>query len=41
MALYRLLLDPLRRNDARLEPGIERVSVALQRLIGAALGATG
>ena len=27
MALYRLLLDPLRRNDARLERGVERVSV--------------
>jgi membrane-associated PAP2 superfamily phosphatase len=41
MALYRLLLDPIRRNDARLERGVERVSVALHRLIGAALGATG
>jgi membrane-associated PAP2 superfamily phosphatase len=41
VALYRLLLAPLRRNDARLERGIERVSVALHRLIGAALGATG
>ena len=39
MALYRLLLDPVRRNDARLERGIERVSAALHRLIGAALGA--
>jgi len=41
LALYRLLLDPLRRNDARLERGVERVSVALHRLIAAALGATG
>jgi lipid A 4'-phosphatase len=41
MACYRLLLDPVRRNDARLERGIERVSVALHRLIGAALGAAG
>jgi hypothetical protein len=41
VALYRLLLDPIRRNDARLERGIERVSVVLHRLIGAALGATG
>jgi hypothetical protein len=41
VALYRLLLDPVRRNDARLERGVERVSVALHRLIGAALGAAG
>jgi membrane-associated PAP2 superfamily phosphatase len=41
VALHRLLLDPIRRNDARLERGIERVSVVLHRLIGAALGATG
>ena len=41
MAFYRLLLDPARRNDARLERGIERVSVALHRLIGAALGVAG
>jgi lipid A 4'-phosphatase len=41
VALHRLLLAPLRRNDPRLERGIERVSVALHRLIGAALGATG
>jgi lipid A 4'-phosphatase len=41
VALYRLLLDPIRRNDARLERGIERVSVVLHRLIGAALGAAG
>jgi hypothetical protein len=41
VALYRLLLDPLRRNDARLERGIERVSVTLHHLAGAALGATG
>ena len=37
MALYRLLLDPLRRNDARLERGVERVSVGLHRFIGALL----
>ncbi len=41
MALYRLLLDPLRRNDARLERGVERVSIGLHRLIGAGLGAAG
>ena len=41
VALYRLLLDPVRRNDARLERGVERLSAALHRLIGAALGATG
>lgn len=40
VALYRLLLDPVRRNDARLERGVERLSAALHRLIGAALGAT-
>ncbi len=41
MALYRLLLDPLRRNDARLERGVERVSIGLHRFIGAALGGVG
>jgi hypothetical protein len=41
MACYRLLLDPVRRDDAKLERGIERVSAALHRLIGAALGAAG
>jgi hypothetical protein len=41
VGLYRLLLDPVRRNDARLERGVERVSVVLHRLIGAALGAAG
>ncbi len=40
-ALYRLLLDPIRRNDARLERGVEWVSIELHRLIGAGLGATG
>jgi hypothetical protein len=35
------LLDPLRRSDARLERGIDRVSVALRRLMGADLGAAG
>jgi membrane-associated PAP2 superfamily phosphatase len=40
-ALYRLLLDPLRRNDARLERGVERVSVALHRLTGTILGGAG
>jgi lipid A 4'-phosphatase len=41
VALYRLLLDPIRRNDARLERGIEGVSVRLHHAVGAALGATG
>ena len=42
MALYRLLLGPLRRNDARLERGpVQRVSIGLHRFIGALLGATG
>ena len=40
-ALYRLLLDPLRRNDARLERGVERVSIGLHRGIGALLGGAG
>ncbi len=33
--LYRLLLDPLRRNDARIELAITRASAALHRAIGA------
>jgi lipid A 4'-phosphatase len=37
-ALYRLLLDPLRRNDPRLERGVERVSIGLHRGVGALLG---
>ncbi len=41
MALYRLLLDPIRRNDARLERGIELVSIELHRASGRLLGATG
>ena len=40
-ALYRLLLGPLRRNDARLERGVERVSIGLHRGIGALLGGAG
>jgi len=40
-ALYRLLLDPVRRNDARLERGLERVSIGLHRGIGAVLGGAG
>jgi lipid A 4'-phosphatase len=35
MALHRLLLEPGRRNDARLEKGIERFSVVLHRGTGA------
>jgi uncharacterized membrane protein YfcA len=41
MGLYRLLLDPVRRNDARLEKGIERTSIALHRGIAALLGGAG
>ena len=41
LALYRLLLDPVRRNDARLERGVERVSIGLHRSIGAVLGGAG
>jgi membrane-associated phospholipid phosphatase len=40
-ALYRLLLDPIRRNDARLERGVERVSAGLHRGVGALLGGAG
>jgi lipid A 4'-phosphatase len=40
-ALYRLLLDPVRRNDARLERGLERVSIGLHRGIAAVLGGAG
>jgi len=41
MALSRVLLDPIRRNDARLERGVEWVSIRLHRLVGAGLGAAG
>jgi lipid A 4'-phosphatase len=41
MALYLLLLDPVRRNDARVERAIERTSVALHRGIGALLAGAG
>jgi lipid A 4'-phosphatase len=40
-ALYRLLLDPARRNDARLERGIEQMSIRLHRALAAGLAATG
>jgi hypothetical protein len=41
IALYRFLLDPVRRNDARLERGVERVSIGLHRFIGMLLGSAG
>jgi membrane-associated PAP2 superfamily phosphatase len=41
MALYRLLLDPLRRNDERMERGITRASAALHRGLGALLTGAG
>lgn len=41
MLLYRLLIDPVRRNDARLERGIERVSVGLHWGTGALLAGAG
>ncbi|WP_431558752.1 phosphatase PAP2 family protein [Methyloceanibacter sp.] len=41
MGFYRLLLDPLRRNDARLERAVERTSVALHKATGAALAGLG
>ncbi len=41
MGLYRLLLDPVRRNDARLEKAIERTAVALHRGCGEVLARIG
>ncbi len=41
LALHRLLLDPVRRNDARLERGVERASIGLHRSVGAVLGGAG
>lgn len=41
MALYRLLLEPARRNDERLEQGMTRVSVALHRGLAAGLAGAG
>jgi lipid A 4'-phosphatase len=41
MALHSLLLDPARRNDARLERGIERFAVALHRGAGTLFGWVG
>ena len=36
MAFYRLLIEPVRRNDARLEMAISRTSIALHKATGAA-----
>jgi hypothetical protein len=41
VALYRLLIHPARRNDAMIERGIERFSVALHRGTGALLAGAG
>jgi len=41
MGLYFLLLDPVRRNDARLERLIERASIALHRNTAALLSGAG
>lgn len=41
MGLYRLLLDPVRRNDARIEKAVERTSVALHRVGGEVLARAG
>jgi len=41
MALYRLLLDPVRRNDARLERWLALASATLHRGVGATLTAIG
>lgn len=41
MAFYRLLIEPVRRNDARLEKAISRTSIALHKATGAALAGAG
>jgi len=41
MALYFLLLDPVRRNDARTEKLIERFAVSLHRSTAALLSGAG
>jgi hypothetical protein len=41
MALYRLLLDPLRRNDERMERGITRASRGIHRGLGTLLTGAG
>ena len=41
MALYVLLLDPVRRNDARMEKLIERFAVSLHRNTAALLSGAG
>jgi lipid A 4'-phosphatase len=41
MGFYLLLMDPIRRNDARLEKWIERGAVALHRNVGALLSNAG
>jgi lipid A 4'-phosphatase len=41
MALYRLLLEPVRRNDARLEKAVEQTSLALHRAGGSILARVG
>lgn len=40
-ALYRFLLEPLRRNDAALERGLERAFMRLHRVVGTVLAAIG
>ena len=41
VALYRLLLDPIKRNDAKLERSIEQVAVRFHQGTAALLGASG
>jgi lipid A 4'-phosphatase len=41
VALYRLLIHPARRNDAMIERGLERFTVALHRGTGALLAGVG
>ena len=40
-AFYRLLLEPVRRNDARLERAIERTAIVLHEATGAGLAGAG
>jgi membrane-associated phospholipid phosphatase len=41
MGFYRLLLEPVRRNDARLEKAVERTAIVLHEATGAGLAAAG
>jgi hypothetical protein len=41
MGLYILLIDPVRRNDAKVERAIERTAIALHRAIGVSFALAG